>query len=232
MYVAAIGQLTHHIASHPGWGSLGFSFLLFCLVFWSWVNGSQYYDLHGSDSIRTRLLTFWQMLAVAAVAITLKDVFEGHHQGFAVAFSVVQVVIIYLWWSVGLYDPSHRVFNIFYTVNYSIGLGLLLVSIFTGPETAIWLWIGVLLLNLSPSLTGARTIVGVLKQRGQVFSASAAIVERFGLFTIIVLAESILSTVNGVAEVKDKRPEAWAAFILAILIAFLLWSRTPGSQAQ
>ncbi len=224
VYVAAIGQLTHHIAGHPGWGSLGFSFLLFCLVFWSWINGSQYYDLHGSDSIRTRLLTFWQMLAAAAVAITLNDAFEGHHQGFSVAFAMMQVMITYLWWSVGLYDPSHRVFNIYYTVNYSISLVLLVISFFTGPDTAMFLWIGVLLLNLTPSLIGARTITRVLKERGQVFSASAAIVERFGLFTIMVLAESILSTVNGVAEVKDKQPEAWLAFILAILIAFLLWS--------
>jgi low temperature requirement protein LtrA len=82
----------------------------------------------------------------------------------------------------------------------------------------------VLLLNLTPGLTGARTVVTVLKQRGQVFSASAALVERFGLFTIIVLAESILGTVNGIAEVKDKVPAAWIAFILGILISFLLWS--------
>jgi low temperature requirement protein LtrA len=67
-------------------------------------------------------------------------------------------------------------------------------------------------------------VVTVLKQRGQVFSASAALVERFGLFTIIVLAESILGTVNGIAGVKDKAPAAWIAFILGILISFLLWS--------
>ena len=62
------------------------------------------------------------------------------------------------------------------------------------------------------------------ERRRPVFSASAAIVERFGLFTIIVLAESILGTVTGIAEVKDKNPAAWIAFILGILIAFLLWS--------
>lgn len=224
VYVAAIGQLTHHIAAHPTWGTVGFAFLLFSLVFWSWVNGSQYYDLHGHDSIRTRLLTFWQMLALAAVAITIPDAFEGHQADFSITFAVVQCIVTYLWWSVGLYDPSHRKFNIFYTVNYCIALVLLLVSIFAGPETATWLWSLALVLNLTPALIGARTIVGELKKRGEVFTASAAIVERFGLFTIIVLAESILATVTGIAEVKDKQPEAWFAFILAILIAFLLWS--------
>jgi low temperature requirement protein LtrA len=224
VYVAAIAQLTHHLAAHPSWSVAGFSLLLFSLVFWSWVNGSQYYDLHGHDSIRTRLMTFWQMLAVAAVAITLNDAYEGHHQAFAIAFAIIQIFITYLWWSVGLYDPSHRVFNKFYTFNYLIAFVLLVSSVFTNPHIATILWSIALLFNLSPGLIGARTIVTVLKERGQVFSASEALVERFGLFTIIVLAESILGTVTGIAVIKDKTPTEWIAFILAILIAFLLWS--------
>jgi len=224
VYVAAIAQLTHHLAAHLSWHELAYSFLLFSLIFWSWVNGSQYYDLHGSDSIRTRLMTFWQMLGVAAVAITIPDAYEGHHQSFAIAFAVIQILITYLWFSVGFYDPSHRVFNKFYTINYLASFALLIVSVFVTNKTATILWLIVLLLNLTPGLIGARTVVTVLKQRGQVFSASAAIVERFGLFTIIVLAESILGTVNGIAEVKDKAPAAWIAFILGILISFLLWS--------
>ena len=225
VYVAAIAQLTHHLAAHLSWHELSYSFLLFSLLFWSWVNGSQYYDLHGNDSIRTRIFTFLQMLGVAAVAITIPDAFEGHHQSFALAFSFIQLLITYLWWSVGMfYDPSHRVFNKYYTINYLIAFALLIISAFTSHRTATILWLPALLLNLTPGLTGARTIVTVLKQRGQVFSASAALVERFGLFTIIVLAESILGTVSGIAGIKDKHPAAWIAFIIAILIAFLLWS--------
>jgi len=224
VYVAAIAQLTYQLATHPSWPVLAYSFLLFSMIFWSWVNGSQYYDLHGDDSIRTRVFTFFQMLALASVAITLKDAFEGSQQGFAMSFAVIQCLITYLWWSVGLYDPSHRVFNKYYTFNYITALILLIVSFFTTHYVATILWIVVLLLDLTPGLTGARTIVRVLKERGQVFSASATLIERFGLFTIIVLAESILGTVTGIAEVKDKNPAVWMAFILGIFIAFLLWS--------
>ena len=223
-YVAAISQLTHHIAEHPSIESTLFSLLLFSLIFWSWVNASQYYDLHGNDGIRTRIMTFWQMLAVTSVAISLQDIFEGHHHSFVICFSIIQVLVTYLWWSVGLYDPSHRVFNKFYTFNYLLALALLIISWFTSFQTATILWIFVLLLNLTPGLTGARTIVRVIKERGQVFSASGTLVERFGLFTIIVLTESILGTVSGITRVKDQHPTVWFAFILGILIAFLLWS--------
>jgi len=225
VYVAAIGQLTHRIAVSPTWGTVGYSFLLFCMIFWSWVNGSEYYDLHGGDGIRTRLLTFWQMLGVAAVAITMPDVFDGNHQGFAITFAVVQFLITYLWWSVGLYDPSHRVFNKFYTSNYSVAFVLLIASIFTDFQTAIILWAIALLFDLTAPLVAARTVIRVLKERKQpAFTASATIVERLGLFTIIVLTESILSTVGGVGEIKSKQPAVWVVFILGILIAFLIWN--------
>ena len=89
VYVAVIGQFTNHLSSHLTWPVLGYTFLLFALVFWSWVNGSQYYDLHGSDTIRTRFFTLLQMLAVAAVAITINNAYNGYHKSFAISFAVI-----------------------------------------------------------------------------------------------------------------------------------------------
>jgi len=224
VYVAAIAQITHHLAMHPSWNVAGYSFVLFAMVFWSWVNGSQYYDLHGHGGIRTRLMTFWQMLAVAAIAITIDDAYSGHHQALAVTFVIIQLFITYLWWSVGIYDPSHRRYSIFYTTNYLIAFVLLFVSVFTSSTVATLLWIVVLLFNLTPGLTAARAIITGWRAEGQVYSATASIIERFGLFTIIVLAESILGTVTSIADIPEKTTVVWVAFILCILITYLLWS--------
>ncbi len=223
-FVAAISQLTHQLSHHPSWPVAGFCFLLFSLVFWAWTNGSQYYDLHGSDGIRTRTLTFLQMLAITGVAIAMPAAFEGHTRGLSIAFAFSQAIVAYLWWSVGFYDPSHRVFSKFFSIAYLIGLALLIASAFCGPRAAMALWIAAACVDVSPALIGWPTIVGVLRERGQVFSASASIVERFGLFTIIVLTESILGTVAGVTEAKHRSPAAWAAAVLALFLSFLLWS--------
>jgi low temperature requirement protein LtrA len=223
-FVAAISQLTHLLSTHPSWPVAGFCFLLFSLIFWAWTNGSQYYDLHGSDGIRTRMLTFLQMLAIAAVAIAIPAAFAGRMRGLALAFAFSQAIVTYLWWSVGFFDPSHRVFSKFFTVGYLFGLGLLIASAFCRAKAATGLWILTVLIDISPPLVGWPTIVGVLRERGQVFSASAAIVERFGLFTIIVLTESIVGTVAGVNEAKHRSPAAWAAAALGLFLAFLLWS--------
>jgi len=224
VYVAAIAQFTYRLSAHPTWATAGYSVLLFSLVFWSWVNGSQYYDMHGNDGLRTRFLTLWQMLAIAAVAITIPNAFEGHHVSFAVTFSIVQLLITYLWWSVGLYDHSHRQYSVYYTINYSIGFILLVASTAVSAEAATGIWVVVLLLNITPPLIGARAIIEGFKKQGQQFTASSSIIERFGLFTIIVLAESILGTVAGIAEAPNKEPLVWVAFMLGIFISFLLWS--------
>src|SRR3954470_19960106 len=175
-FVAAISQLTQQLSTHPSWPVAGFCFLLFSLIFWAWTNGSQYYDLHGSDGIRTRAFTFLQMLAITGVAISIPGFFEGHHRPLALSFLVIQGLITYLWWSVGLYDPSHRILNLPYLVNYCLAFALLLLSIFTGPALARGLWVAVTALDITPALFGARLIVGVLRQRGQVFTASATLV--------------------------------------------------------
>src|SRR3954466_1161655 len=149
-YVAVIAQLTQQLAMQPSWTTVGRVFLLFALVFWSWVNGSQYYDLHGSDSIRTRVFTFLQMIAISAVAIAIPGVFEGHHRPFAIAFLIIQGLITYLWWSVGLYDRSHRVLNLPYLINYLLGFAFLSFSLFTGPAFARGLWVAATAFNITP----------------------------------------------------------------------------------
>lgn len=236
VYVAAVGQLTDRLAADFSLAHVVLALLLFALIFWSWVNGSQYYDLHGNDGIRTRLFTLLEMLAIAAVAITLPDALTGHLRAFGICFGLLELLITYLWWSVGFYDPYHRVFSRYYTTQYLLAFGLIVLSLFSPGGWQVPLWVAVLILDLTPGLTGARTIVRGFRARGQVFTASATLVERFGLFAIIVLAESILGTVTGVAEIAPKTVLVWMAFSLGILVAWLLWSlyfdMTGGGEAK
>lgn len=223
VYVAAISQITHHFAGSPTWSQLSCSMVLFTLVFWSWINGTLYYDLHGSPGIRTRLLTLWQMMCVAAVAITINNAYAGFHQSFSISFLILECLIFYLWWSTGYYDPSHNKFNIYYRVHYGIAAALFGVSYFTNYQTAFALWIVALAINLTPGLTVKRVIDREITKQGQVFTTSASIIERFGLFTIIMLGETIFGIVNGISDVEHKNLMVWAAFFLSVIIAFLLW---------
>jgi low temperature requirement protein LtrA len=86
VYVACIGQITSHIATHTDGKDIGYAVIFFVFVYWSWINGTQYYELHGNDTIRTRWFVFLQMLAVGAVAISAPEAFRGNVFSFTVSF--------------------------------------------------------------------------------------------------------------------------------------------------
>lgn len=223
VYVAMISELTGQLAKDLTWAGLGYFLFLFSLIFWSWVNGSLYHDIHGSENVRTRFFTLLQMLAVAAAAITVQDLAAGEHRGFAVSFSCIQGIILFLWWSTGYYDHSHRALNRYYVINYSIAFLLFAASVFTDSFTANILWLTGWFANYSVNFITAPSFIREIEKRGMDFSNSASMIERYGLFTIIVLGETILGVVHGISQVHNKTAAIWLPFILGILIAFLLW---------
>lgn len=223
VYAGSISQLTEHLARHPSFHSLCYVVFLFAFLFWSWLNGSLYHDLHGNAGVRSRITTLWQMMAVAAVAVTLPDVFEGHHVGFAISFSVVQMLITYLWWSTGYYDPAHKPLNHWYVVCYGFSFILLVISAFVPYHMATILWVIALISNFSAGILSTRVTQREMLKRGETFSATNSMIERFGLLTMIVLGEAILGIIHGVGACRETSFVVWLSFVLSILVAFLLW---------
>lgn len=223
VYAAAISQLTDYLAKHADLHGVCYTLFLFAFIYWGWLNGSLYHDLHGNQGVRSRITTLWQMMAVAAVAVTIPHLFQGHHQGFAIAFGVLQLLIAYLWWSTGYYDPAHKLLNRYYVFNYGIGFILFTMSVFAPYHMASLLWAGALCFNFSAGIFSIPAVSREMKARGDNFSASDSLIERFGSFTIIVLGEAILGIIHGISECPEPSNTVWISFVLCILIAFLLW---------
>ncbi len=223
VYVVAVSQTTHGLLHTHGLADFLLYALLFGLIVWSWMNGTYYFDLHGNQGLWTRALTWIQMVFAACLAITVGHVFEGHHRAFAIAFCGMQGLITGLWWSTGLFHRDHRYLSVPHTVTYLVALGLLIASIFLEQAIAIRLWSMSLLLNFGVELILFRRFEKMLDTLKAEFRPSASIVERFGLFTIIVLGEGILGILMGMEDPERWHSERWASFGLCMLIAFLLW---------
>ena len=61
VYVAVIGQVAHHLATHVSVGGLACFAVVFALIWIAWINGSLYLELHGRQDVRTRSLVSVQM---------------------------------------------------------------------------------------------------------------------------------------------------------------------------
>ena len=224
VYVACIGQITSHIAAHPDGKDISYAILFFAFIYWSWINGTQYYELHGNDTVRTRWFVFLQMLAVGAVAISAPAAFLGNVSSFTISFLVIQGITIYLLASVSYYDRSHIKLSGPFLLCYGAAFTVLFISLFCPPLMILPLYLLAIVINMSVLVLGSRHFNKVLASRGQQFSASPTLVERFGQFTIIVLTESILGTVSGFSLINARSLIVWCIYCLSISIAFLLWS--------
>ena len=219
VYVIAVSRATHFFAAHPGWAGLADYLYFFIMIFWGWLNGSMYHDLHGSPGIRTRFMTLWQMLAVAALVVCLDSPGETHAHRTTVALMVMQLFITYLWWSVGFYDKAHRVYSRKYVACFLLATGLLFLTLYPSvPYKKILPWLA-LILNYLPAFLVIRT----LRKKNQDFSLSSNMVERLGLFTIIVFGECVLGVINGGSHIELNGWSDWLSFAAGILVVFALW---------
>ena len=219
VYVIAISKITHHLATHLNVsGFLDYTYF-FAMIFWGWLNGSQYHDLHGTTGLRTMLMTLWQMLIVAALVVTLGSAPENLVFNATIAVMALQLFITYLWWSVGIYDKEHRKLNKPYTFFFLASFALMLLTLFLEqPYLRIVFYI-TLVLNFIPPFVVYR----VLQRKNVDFSLSASMTERLGLFTIIIFGEIVLGVINGVSALNQISLQIGINFVLAVLIVFTLW---------
>jgi low temperature requirement protein LtrA len=218
VYVIAISRITHHLATHMTVKGFFQYACLFFLIFWGWLNGSLYHDIHGNAGLRTRLMTLWQVMIVAALAVTIDQPSPRWYINTTIALMIMQLFITYAWWSIGFYDKSHRRYNKPYTVLFLISLALMALSLFVAPPWLKFIGVAVIICNYLPPFIAHR----LLRKSSLDLSLSWSMAERLGLFTIIVFGEVVLGVVNGIS-IYNLDFTAWLDFALAICIVFALW---------
>jgi low temperature requirement protein LtrA len=224
VFVVVISQLGERLAQHPTWSGVGWFVFLFYAVWSSWNNGTQYYDLHGTDDVSARVFTFGQMLAVAVMAAFIAQVPGAGSTGFALAYAANTLVLVILWFRTGLHDPSHRPASVPYSIAYLIAVALFAGSALVDGPARYWLWGVALASELAGLLIAFRRWTPPASQGGEaVIATTPSLIERLGLFVIIVLGEVIVGAVNGMAEVAPLTFDEVVIGLLGVLVAIGLW---------
>ena len=226
VYVILIAELSHALASHVNLAGVAGFLFLFVVVWIAWINGTMYHDLHGNNDIRTRLFTFGQMFTVAAMAVFAHNALSEGSIGFALSFAAYQLLLTYLWWRTGAHDPNHRPLSNPYSLGFLVSALLFIASVFVAIPWRFYIWGVALLISILMPIynrTQGRNNPNVQAQLDIAFSISPSVVERFGLFTIIVLGEVIVGVVGGLAEHHHLSWEAGITAGLGMLIAIGLW---------
>jgi low temperature requirement protein LtrA len=221
-YVAVIAQASHHLAEHISLQAFGEFAVIFGMLWFAWFNGSLYVELHGREDGRTRLLVFLQMGILALLAVFTGDAAGATGQAFAIVYALFLAVMGLAWYSIRELDRVERPEFLAITAIY---VGGMFVSALVVGITAVlpdawrlWIWAAFLLGWVAFVLVGSNSN---LRQAEGVVPTDS-LVERFGLFTIIVLGEVILGVVTGLSEAGPDLLTI-ATGSLALVVGFGFW---------
>ncbi|MCP3974426.1 MAG: low temperature requirement protein A [bacterium] len=212
-FVVAVGQLGHRLAVDHGAVGVWTFIALFVPLWWTWASFTFYADRYDTDDLGQRLLAVGQMISIILMAASIGR--EDSLTAFAVAFVLAWIVLLAMYWRAYRHVEATRELVRGYLQGFSVGLGFWIVSIWVPGPAKYVLWaIGLLIHFYTP--WRVREI-----QKNVPLSISH-IPERFGLFTILVLGESLVAIVGALSH-GDWEAGLTIGGILGVMVASGIW---------
>lgn len=221
VYVVVIAQATHHLAEHVSWRGVGEFAVVFGMIWLAWMNGTIYYDLHGREDGRTRTFVFIQMGLLALLAVFTSGATGADGPAFAVVYALYFAVFSWLWHTVRRVDDERwQALTKRYLIGMVASTALIAGSALVSNDdlrTTIWavFVVGWILGNLTLDRMGA----GFSELDSGV---TESMIERVGLFTIIVLGEVVVGIVSGIGD-ADATTMAIVTGSIGLAIGFAYW---------
>jgi low temperature requirement protein LtrA len=216
VFVVVIAELAHYLSGHiSSEGVLGYV-LLFGPVWWVWMGGTYYNSRFETGDISYRLLTFLQMLPVAALAIFAHDGLGALSGPFALTYAAARALIIAMWVRGGWHNPPLRPITNRYALGFGLSMLLFVASVFVAPPLRFGLWgLGLLCDFIAPITT--------LRLQAHAHLSNVKLPERFGLLVLIVLGEAIVGVVSGVADQHEFSLLTALTGVVGMALVFGVW---------
>jgi low temperature requirement protein LtrA len=216
IFVAAVAQVSVPLSTDYTVHGLARYALMFLLIWWAWLGHTMYSSRFDSDDILHRALTFIQMFAAAAMAANAKAAFDSRDSaGFAAAYAVLRTVQSVQYLRARRLRETRRL-----TTLYAAGTGVAAVAWAVAATMPIparfYLWTAALLVDLSTPWIAAR-------YTHKFPPHPEHLPERFGLFTIILLGESVAAVMRGMESQETWPVSAAISAISGLGLAFGYW---------
>ncbi|RZQ63032.1 low temperature requirement protein A [Amycolatopsis suaedae] len=221
-FVVAVGRTAiefHHALSenHVLQGLAGFLFV-FWAIWWPWLQFSWFASSYDTDDVPYRLAVLVQIAGGLVIAAGVPGAFHGDFRVVVIGYVLMRLAAVTQWLRAARSDPARRVT----ALRYAGGITVVQV-----------LWIARLWLPDS-LLVPSVLVLFLVELAVPVWAERAAgttwhphhIAERYGLFTIIVLGETVIGATAAVQE-GIAETEALAELIglagCGLVIVFAMW---------
>ncbi|WP_067721374.1 low temperature requirement protein A [Nocardia yamanashiensis] len=219
-----VAQLGHAIgAGHP-MPALAPFLQVFFAIWWAWMNFTWFASSYDTDDVPYRLLTLLQMAGVLVLAAGVPAAFEhDDYTAITIGYLVMRSCLVVQWLRAAHGDPASRRTALRYATGIAVLEALWLVRLALAAAGALPDLVSRPVFLL---LVAAELAVPVWAERdGGTAWHPHHIAERYTLFTIILLGESVLAVSSGVAEALDGgfHPALVVVALSGLVLLFVLW---------
>lgn len=212
-------ELHHGIADDHALDAARTYVLLFVPLWWTWMSFTWFSTAFDVDDPIHRVLSMAQMIGALAVAGSIHDAAKGDLKPFVVGLAIARIPLIVLWLRAGQHDEAHRRFARTYAGGLVVAMLIWLLGGWSDGVLQGALLVGAVLVDLATPVAAVRAAPGPVFHAGH-------IAERYGLFALIVIGESILAVATAFEVGFDgdlPQGEGLLALGAAALIVFSMW---------
>ena len=222
VYVFAVTQLSHHLLDDLSWAGAAETAFMLVAVYWAWNYTTWMTNWFDPDTVPVRLVLVYVMLASLLMAVAIPEGFSEYALLFACAYSGLQIgrnAFVVAVTPPGGFNQNFRQILAWSVLSAPLWIA---GGIVDGDALRWGLWLAALGLDLAaPLLTywvpgAGRTPMSQWQIEGAHFG------ERFQLFVIIALGESIVLACAAASD-AGLSVEVVAALLLAFLSSTALW---------
>jgi low temperature requirement protein LtrA len=222
-FVVAVSQAAaglHHAVSedHVAAGVLSY-LLVFFAIWWAWMNFTWFASAYDTDDALYRLTTLVQISGGLVLAAGVPRALDGHDfTVITIGYVIMRLAMVAQWLRAASDDPPRRRA----ALRFAVGITVVQVGwILRLGLSQRWFLVGFLL------LAAAELLVPVYAERAAATTWHPHhIAERYGLFTLIVLGESVLSATLAVQAGLGMSREVGSLISLAaaaLVTVFSMW---------
>jgi low temperature requirement protein LtrA len=216
VFVAAVAQVGEPLRHDYSLAGLVRFSVLFVLIWWAWIGSSVFATRFDTDDVLQRVFTLVQMFAVAVMAANATEALDSRSSaGFAAAYAAMRFVLVAQYARARRIE-SARELATRYLVGHGVAAVLWLSSAFVPAPLRFVFWVVALALDLGTPWFAVKHSVAVPPD-------AAHLPERFGLFTLILLGESVIAVMHGMQGQEDWTVSAATAAFLGMATAFAIW---------
>lgn len=215
VFVVAVAGLGARLLDDPTIKGAAVFTGLFVPLWWAWAGFTFYADRYDTDDLGQRILAVAQMATIALMAASISGDETDSLVAFALAYVGARMILIVMYLRARRHVPETRDLVGGYVQGMTIAVVFWLVSVFVPEPYRYILWaIGLAIDFYTP--------FRLRRIQAKVPLDVAHLPERFGLFTILVLGESMAATVAGLGHEGWKTGPTVTA-VLAVMVAAGLW---------